>query len=83
MIRIRFFDFDVRHVLDKKHETVDELSRRFRIVSNDINKINEIDIDDFIDVEINCVRIALIRMTAANERIFLSEYSNESKEIVF
>ena len=29
----------------------------------------------------NCVRIASVRMTAANERILLSEYSNESKKI--
>ena len=78
---IRLFDFDVRHVSDKKHETVDELSRRFRTVSNDIDEINEIDIDDFINVEMNCVRIAFIRMTAAKERLFLSEYSNESKKI--
>ena len=52
---IRFFDFDVRHVSDKKHEIVDEFSRRFRIVSNNIDEINEIDIDNFIDVEMNCV----------------------------
>ena len=78
---IRLFDFDVRHVSDKKHEIVDELSRRSRIVSNDIDEINEVDIDDFIDVEMNCVRIASVRMTAANERVFLSEYSNESKRI--
>ena len=78
---IRLFDFDVRHVSDKKHEAVDELSRRFRTVSNDIDEINEIDIDDFINVEMNCVRIASVRMTAANERVLLSEYSNESKRI--
>ena len=62
-------------------ETVDELSRRFRTVSNDVDEVNEIDIDDFINVEMNCVRIAFMRMTAANERVFLSEYSNESKRI--
>ena len=45
-------------MLIKKHETVDEFSRRFRIASNDIDEINEINIDDFINVEINCVQIA-------------------------
>ena len=79
---IRFFNFDVRHVSDKKHEAVDKFSRRFRTASNDIDEINEIDIDDFINVEINCVRIAFIEVTAANERVFLSKYSNESKRIV-
>ena len=51
----------------KKHETIDNLLRRFRIISNDINKANEIDIDVFIDVEINCVRIAFVRMIVKNE----------------
>ena len=78
---IHFFDFDVRHVSDKKHEAVDELSRRFRTVSNDIHEINKIDIDDFINVEMNCVQIVFIRMIAANEKILLFEYSNESKRI--
>ena len=66
---------------NKKHETIDTFSRRFRTASNDIDEINEIDIDDFIDFEINCVRITSIRMTVKNERILLSKYSNESKRI--
>ena len=78
---IRLFDFDVRHVSNKKHEAVDEFSRRFRTVSNDIDEINEVDIDDFIDVEMNCVRIASVRITTANEKVFLSKYSNKSKRI--
>ena len=40
---------------NKKHETVDKFSQRFQTASNDIDEINEIDIDDFINVEINCV----------------------------
>ena len=66
---------------NKKYEAIDELSRRFRIASNDIDESNEIDIDDFIDVEINCVRIASVRITVENEKILLSEYSNKSKKI--
>ena len=66
---------------DKKHETVDKLSWRFRITSNDIDEANEIDIDDFINVEINCVQIASVRITAKNERILLLKYLNESKKI--
>ena len=65
---------------NKKHKTIDESSRRFRTVSNDIDKTNEIDIDDFIDVEMNCVRIVSVRMTVKNEKILLSKYLNESKE---
>ena len=66
---------------NKKHETVDELSRRFRTASNDIDEANEIDIDDFINVEMNCVRIAFVWITIENERLLLSEYSNESIKI--
>ena len=65
----------------KKYESVDKLSRRSRTVSIDIDETNEIDLDDFIDVEINCVRIAFVRMTAKNEKILLLEYSKESKRI--
>ena len=69
-------------MLNKKHEVVDELSRRFRTASNNINETNEIDIDDFIDIEINCVRISFIRITVENEKILLSEYLDESKKLV-
>ena len=46
---IKLFDFDVKHVFDKKHTTVDDLSRRLRDFSNDIDKTHEKNIDDFID----------------------------------
>ena len=44
-------------MLDKKYDTVDEFLRRFRTASNDIDKTNEINIDDFINIEMNCVQI--------------------------
>ena len=46
---IKFFDFDVKHVLDKKHTIVDDFSRRFWDPSNDIDEAHEENIDDFID----------------------------------
>ena len=65
---------------NKKHEIIDKLSQCFRTSSNDIDEANEIDIDDFIDVEINCVRIAFVRMIAVNEKILLSKYSDQWKK---
>ena len=50
---ICLFDFVVRHVPGNKHIAADGLSRRPRMESNDIDEANEVDIDDFIDVEIN------------------------------
>ena len=75
-----FFRFRCQHMSNKKGEVVDKFSRHFRIVSNDIDKTNELDIDDFINVEINCVLIAFVQIIAENENILLSEYLNESKK---
>ena len=68
-------------MLNKKHKIVDKFSRRFRTASNDIDEINEINIDDFIDVEIKCVQIVFARMAVKNEKVLLSEYLNKSKRI--
>ena len=46
---IKFFDFDVKHVFDKKHTIVDDFSRQFRNSSNNIDEIHEENIDDFIN----------------------------------
>jgi ribonuclease HI len=51
---IRLFDFVVRHVPGNKHTAADGLSQRPRTESDDIDEANEgLDIDDFIDAEIN------------------------------
>ena len=46
---ICLFNFDVRHVLDKRHIAADEFFRKSRELSNDIDEIHEKNIDDFID----------------------------------
>ena len=69
-------------MLNKKRETVNEFSRRFRTASNDTDEANEINIDDFINVEMKCVRIAFVQITIKNEKILLLEYSNESKKTI-
>ena len=56
------FDFNIRHVFDKRHIAVDELFRRFRELSNDIDEVHEKNIDNFIDVQLNCVQICLMRV---------------------
>ena len=46
---IKLFDFDVKHVFDKKHTIANDFFRRFRNSLNDIDEIHEKNIDDFID----------------------------------
>jgi len=53
---IRLFDFTVRHVPGTKHTAVDGLSRRPCTESDDIDEANEVDIDDFIDAELNAFK---------------------------
>ena len=62
---IRLFDFEVRHVLGTKHTAPDALSRRPRTESDDIDEANEVDIDDFIEAELNCVRVDGVWVTIA------------------
>ena len=83
LIWIRLFDFNVRHVLDKKHTAADELSRRLRELSNNIDEVHEKNIDDFIDDQLNCVRICSVRVNENdNEQSLKNEYSEESQRII-
>jgi len=83
---IRLFDFVVRHVPGHKHTAADGLSRRPRTESDDIDEANEVDIDDFVEAELNAFRLAPVRViddasdgpTAA---LLNSSYSDESWEI--
>ncbi len=45
---IRLFDFKIRYVPGTKHTTINSLSRRPRIKSDDINEEYVEDINDFI-----------------------------------
>ena len=64
---IRLFDFEVRHVPGNKHTAADGLSRRPRTESDDIDEANEVDMDDFINAEINAFRIALVSAEEAED----------------
>ena len=75
---IRLFDFDVRHVSDKRHTATDELSRRSSELSDDIDEVHEKNIDDFIDDQLNCVRICSVRVNENDDEQFLkNEYSKK------
>ena len=78
---IRLFNFDVWHVLDKKHTATNELSRKPCELSNDIEKVHEKNIDDFINDQFNCVRICSMRVNEHDdEQLLKNEYSEVSKD---
>ena len=81
---IRLFDFDVRHVFDKRHTVADELSRRSRELSNNIDEVHEKNIDDFIDDQLNCVRICSMRVNENDdEQSLKNEYSEKFQKIIY
>ena len=76
------FNFNIRYVFDKKHIAADELSRKFCKFSNDINKIHEKNLDDFINDQLNCVQIYSMRVNENNNEQFLkNEYSEKFQRI--
>ena len=62
---------------------MDELSRKSRELSNDIDKVHEKNIDDFIDDQLNCVRICSMRVNENDdEQPLKNEYSEKFQRIV-
>ena len=79
---IRLFDFDVKHVLDKKHTIADDLSRQLWNLSNDIDEVHEKNIDDFIDEQLNCVRVCSVNVNETEKKLSLKKsYSEKSQRI--
>ena len=77
------FNFDVRHILDKRHIAADELFRKSRESLNDIKEIHEKNIDDFIDDQFNCMRICSMRINENDdEQSLKNEYSEKFQKIV-
>ena len=75
---ICLFDFNVRHVVDKKYTATDKFFQRPRELSNDIDKIYEKNIDDFINDQLNCVRICSVRINENDdEQSLKNEYSGK------
>ena len=72
----------MKHVFDKKHTIANDFSQRFRDFSNNINKIHEENIDDFIDEQLNCVRVYLMNVNKIKKKLLLKKnYSEKSQKI--
>jgi hypothetical protein len=76
---IRFFDFEIRHVLDIKHIVANDLFRK----SSSFNDFKEIaeekNIDDWMNTQLDCVRVFFV-FVAENEfsSILIFEYFEKS-----
>ena len=80
--RIKFFDFDVKHVLEKKHIIVDDFFQRFRNSLNDIDEIHEENIDEFINEQLNCVRVCFVIVNEIEKKLLLKRsYFEKSQKI--
>ena len=62
---IRLFDIDVRHVAGTKHGAADALSRKPWTKEDELEEEKEVNIDDFIEAELNCVRVSGIWASVA------------------
>jgi hypothetical protein len=66
-------------VLGTKHTAADRLSQRPRTELDNIDKANEVDIDDFIDAELNAFSVAPV--TEAEADLLIDGYSEDSWRI--
>ena len=77
---IQLFDFTVKHVPGNRHTAADGLSRRPKVEGEDED---EEDIDDFIDSQLNCVRISVSELEEQEDGILETGYSLEHRQIAY
>ena len=63
----------MKHVFDKKHIITNDFSRRFRDFLNDIDKIYKEIIDDFINKQLNCVRVYFVNVSEIEKKLSLKK----------
>ena len=69
--------------MNKKHDALNELFRKFRESFNDQNDAYEKNINDFINAQLNVLRLCLIIVTLKEKKLTLKDfYSNHLKIII-
>ena len=80
---IYLFDFNVRHILNKRYIATDELSRRFYKFLNDIDEVHEKNINDFINDQFNCMQISSMQINENDDEQFLkNEYFKKFQRVI-
>ena len=78
-----FFRLQDSSYTQKKHTAVDDLSRRFKIFFDDVNEIYEKNINNFIDEQLNYIRVCSVVIIKKFDRnIFNFKYNEKSQKIV-
>ena len=65
-------------MLGTKYTTANGLSWRPRTESDNINKANKVDINDFINTELNAFSVALVVVEDALTDLLTNKYSEDS-----
>ena len=76
---IRLFDFNVRHVKNKKHIVIDELSRRLVIEEKRQTINKKINIDEWIELKLKNLRMFFV-ILSAEKQILKNEYFDKLKK---
>ena len=69
---IQFFNFTVKHVPGNRHITADDLSHRPKIKKEDEDEKN---INDFINSQLDCIKISISKLEKQEDKILKSKYS--------
>ena len=77
---IQLFNFTVKHVSENKHTVTDRLSHQLKLEDEDKKKKN---IDDFINSQLNIVRISNLKLDKLKNEILESEYFLEYQQIAY
>ena len=79
---IRLFNFEVRHVSEKKHDALNELSWRSRELFDEQDETHEKNINDFINAQLNVLRLCSVIVTLKEKKLVLKDsYSNHLRII--
>ena len=79
MMCIKFFDFNIKHISERKYNAADDFLQKSK--NSSLNKETDI-IDDFIDLQLNNIQICLIFMKKLEEfAVLKNNYSEESIRI--
>ena len=78
---ICLFDFNVRHVKNKKHIVADELFRRFFIEEKRQTINKKMNIDEWIELKLKNLRMFFV-ILLTKKRILKNKYFDKSKKII-
>ena len=72
----------MKYIFNKKHTIANDFSQKLRNSLNDIDEIHEKNIDDFIDEQLNCIRVCFVNVNEIKKKLSLKKnYSEKLQRI--